>query len=198
MGKTTLTKYLAQTLQGDTFLERAEENPFLERFYKDSKAYALPTQLSFLMQRAKQLEELRQSDMFTSLMVADFIMDKDPIFAQITLDDDELRLYQMVRTQLNLQPPKPDLVIYLQAPPEVLLERISQRGVGAERRIDSKYLETLSEAYTQYFYYYSETPLLIVNAAEINFLNNEEHYQQLVLQILAENTGKRYYSLQPD
>ncbi len=198
VGKTTLANNLATTLSGTAFLERADENPFLERFYRDSKGYALPTQLSFLMQRCKQIEDLRQSDMFTNLVISDFLIDKDPIFAQTTLGEDEYRLYQMVNKQLNINPPKPDLVVYLQAEPSILLDRISKRGIAVERRIDNKYLDTLSEAYTQFFYYYSQSPLLIVNTAEIDFSSNKEHYRQLVQEIISDNKGKRYYSLQPD
>lgn len=194
VGKTTLAKRLASTFNYQTLLEAAEENPFLERFYLDRKRNALPTQLYFLFQRSQQFRELRQGDMFSPLRVADFLLNKDPLFARVTLDDDEFNLYKKVYDQLIIDAPKPDLVVYLQAPVETLMKRVKQRGVAAEQRIDLEYLQQLNEAYTQLFHYYSDTPLLIVNAAEIDLANNTEHYRELVEYMLTIRNGRHYYN----
>ncbi|RLA47355.1 MAG: deoxynucleoside kinase [Gammaproteobacteria bacterium] len=197
VGKTALAKRLAATFNYDTLLEQAEENPFLERFYNDLPGAALPTQLYFLFQRVRQMQELRQDDMFKPVKIADFLIDKDPLFAQVTLDDDELRLYQNVYDQLAIDRPTPDLVIYLQAPSDVLLERVSQRGVAMERNIDKNYLNALNEAYQQFFHYYEDAPLLIVNAAEINPVHNDQDFRNLVQYLLTIKTGRHYYNPQP-
>lgn len=194
VGKTTLAKRLASTFSYQTLLEAAEENPFLERFYLDRKRNALPTQLYFLFQRSQQFRELRQGDMFSPLRVADFLLNKDPLFARVTLDDDEFNLYKKVYDQLIIDAPKPDLVVYLQAPVETLMKRVKQRGVVAEQRIDLEYLQQLNEAYTQLFHYYSDTPLLIVNATDIDLANNPEHYRELVEYMLTIRNGRHYYN----
>ncbi len=194
VGKTTLAKRLASTFNYQTLLEAAEENPFLERFYQDRKRNALPTQLYFLFQRSQQFRELRQGDMFLPLRVADFIINKDPLFARITLDEEEYSLYKKVYDQLIIDAPKPDLVVYLQAPVDVLMKRIRQRGVVAEQRIDLDYLQQLNDAYTQLFHYYSDAPLLIVNATEIDLANNPQHYRQLVEYLLTIRNGRHYYN----
>lgn len=197
VGKTTLAKHLAKTLGYDLLEERADDNPFLERFYANPKAAALPTQLFFLFQRAQQIQDLRQQDMFQSARVADFLMDKDQLFAQVTLDDDELNIYQQVYDQLTIDAPQPDLVIYLQAPNSVLEERIRQRGVEAERNIASGYLTTLNDAYMQFFHYYDRAPMLIVNATELDLANNPDHYHQLVEYMLTVKSGRHYYNPTP-
>lgn len=197
VGKTTLAKRLGRTLNYDTLLEQAEENPFLEKFYTDRRSAALPTQLFFLFQRVKQLQALRQRDIFKPVSIADFLMEKDPLFAQVTLDADELRLYQNVYAQLTVDSPVPDLVIYLQAPTEVLLERIQHRGTPMEQNIDPAYLATLNDAYTQFFYYYERAPLLIVNATEIDLANSDADYRNLVEYLLTIKTGKHYYNPTP-
>jgi deoxyguanosine kinase len=194
VGKTTLAKRLASTFNYQTLLEAAEENPFLERFYLDRKRNALPTQLYFLFQRSQQFRELRQGDMFSPLRVADFLLNKDPLFARVTLDDDEFNLYKKVYDQLIIDAPKPDLVVYLQAPVETLMKRVKQRGVAAEQRIELEYLQQLNEAYTQLFHYYSDTPLLIVNATDIDLANNTEHYRELVEYMLTIRNGRHYYN----
>lgn len=194
VGKTTLARRLASTFNYDTLLESAEDNPFLERFYQDRKRNALPTQLYFLFQRSQQFRELRQGDMFSPLRVADFLINKDPLFARITLDDDEFALYKKVYDQLIIDAPKPDLVVYLQAPVDVLLKRIRQRGVAAEQRIEHDYLQQLNDAYTQLFHYYSDAPLLIVNASEIDLASNPQHYRQLVDYLLTIRNGRHYYN----
>ncbi len=196
VGKTSLAKRLAETFRYDTLLEKTADNPFLTRFYKDRQAAALPTQLHFLLQRAEQIEELRQTDMFQPTRIADFLMDKDPLFAQVTLDDDELKIYQAVYQQLTLNKPKPDLVIYLQAPADVLMERISSRGIDSERNIDLAYLTQLNEAYMQFFHYYEAAPLLIINAADIDPINNEDDYRNLVEYLLNIKSGRHYYNPQ--
>lgn len=196
VGKTSLAKRLAETFNYQTLLEKTAENPFLARFYQDRKAAALPTQLHFLLQRAEQIEDLRQGDMFQPLRIADFLMDKDSLFARVTLDADELKIYQAVYQQLTLNKPVPDLVIYLQAPAEVLMERISARGVASERNIDLAYLTELNEAYMEFFHYYEAAPLLIINAADIDPINNEDDYRNLVDYLLSIKSGRHYYNPQ--
>lgn len=194
VGKTTLAKRLASTFNYQTLLEAAEENPFLERFYLDRKRNALPTQLYFLFQRSQQFRELRQGDMFSPLRVADFLLNKDPLFARVTLDDDEFNLYKKVYDQLIIDAPKPDLVVYLQAPVDTLMKRVRQRGIAAEQRIELEYLQQLNEAYTQLFHYYNDTPLLIVNATDIDLANNPAHYRELVEYMLTIRNGRHYYN----
>lgn len=197
VGKTALAKRLATTFNYSVLLEQAEENPFLERFYQDLPGAALPTQLYFLFQRVRQMQDLRQGDMFKPLRIADFLIEKDPLFAQVTLDDDELRLYQNVYDQLRIDSPTPDLVIYLQAPPEILLERVNRRGVAMEKYIDKRYLSALNEAYQQFFHFYEDAPLLIVNAAEIDPIHNDDDYRNLVEYLLTIKSGRHYYNPQP-
>lgn len=194
VGKTTLAKNLAKTFGYETLLECTGDNPFLERFYQNQAASALPTQLHFLFQRAKQLKELRQGDMFEPVRIADFLMEKDQLFAQVTLDDDEFRLYQQVYEQLTLDTATPDIVVFLQAPIETLLERIRKRGNPAERHIDLNYLEALNEAYTKFFHYYNRSPLLIVNSTDIDLVDNPTHYQQFVQHLLDTKSGRHYYN----
>ncbi len=194
VGKSSLAKRLAEILGCKLVLEKPADNPFLARFYQSPKRYALPTQLTFLFQRVKQMVQMKQHDMFNPGRVADFMMEKDPIFAQLTLDDDEFRLYQQVYQNLKIDPPKPDLVVYLQAPVNVLSERISKRRVKYEQNIDTKYLQRLSDAYTTYFHSYSKTPLLIVNAAEINPVDDDDHFHTLVDHIQGIEAGKHYFN----
>ena len=194
VGKTTLAKKLAASFNYDTLLEQPEDNPFLERFYRDPKSAALPTQLHFLLQRSQQIQALRQSDMFKPVRVADFLIEKDQLFAEVTLDSDELQLYRQVFDHLTLEAPKPDLVIYLQAPLNVLQERIHKRGIAAERSISNEYLATLNEAYTNYFHYYDEAPLLIVNCAEIDIVDSQQDYLCLVEYLLNVTSGRHYYN----
>ena len=197
VGKTSLTKRLAETFNYETLLELPEENPFLERFYHDPRRNALATQLFFLFQRARQIQDLRQDDLFESVRVADFLIDKDPLFARQNLDDDEYALYQQVYQHLTIDAPVPDLVLYLQAPAGVLMERIHKRGIDAEQSIQREYLERLNVAYTDFFHYYDKSPLLIVNCAEIDLVGNEEDYQALVAQILNCTNGTHYFNPQP-
>jgi deoxyadenosine/deoxycytidine kinase len=194
VGKTSLSKRLATDFGAELLLEDAEENPFLERFYRSPRHTALPTQLFFLFQRARQMQELRQSDLFAPVRVADFLLEKDRLFAQLTLDDDELRLYDQVYENITLDAPKPDLVICLQAPVEVLLRRVQKRGHSYERFIETNYLERLVEAYTRFFYYYTDTALLIVNAAEIDLVNNSKDYELLVDRLRQVRSGRHYFN----
>jgi deoxyguanosine kinase len=197
IGKTTLAKRLAESFNYETLLEDAEENPFLERFYQDRRSNALPTQLFFLFQRMRKLQDLRQGDIFQPVRVSDFLIEKDPLFARITLDENEYRLYQTVYDNIIEDLPKPDLVIYLQAPTDTLYERVQTRGNAIERPIDQGYLQQLNDAYTQFFYHYDDTPLLIVNTSEINLAQGNDDYQNLVKYILQLKTGRHYYNPHP-
>ncbi|MCF6193517.1 MAG: deoxynucleoside kinase [Kangiellaceae bacterium] len=194
VGKTTLASKLAQSFQAELLLEAAAENPFLEKFYQDPKAGALPAQLYFLFQRTRQLQELRQGDMFAPNHIADFLMDKDRLFARVTLDADELNLYEQVYNNLTIDAPVPDLVIYLQAPADILLKRIRKRGISMEYTVTDEYLNKLSSAYTDFFHYYNASPLLIVNASEIDLVNNEQDYQQLLERIETTTNGRHYFN----
>jgi len=197
VGKTSLARRLADTFRSEILLELPQENPFLERFYHDPQRNALATQLYFLLQRARQMQELRQNDLFETVRVADFLIDKDALFARQNLDDDEFALYQQVYAHLTIDAPAPDLVIYLQAPASVLLQRIHKRGIAAEQNIQRDYLERLNEAYAEFFHYYERSPLLIVNCAEIDLVNNDEDYQLLLAQIQSSTSGTHYFNPKP-
>ncbi len=194
VGKTSLARRICASLEAEPVLEQAAENPFLERFYRNPRDGALPTQLYFLFQRAQQLAALNQQDMFAPRRIADYLLEKDRLFARITLDDAELGLYEQVYTKLDIQAPKPDLVIYLQAPVDVLLERISKRGIRYEQTIERAYLERLNEAYARFFHEYEAAPLLIVNAASIDPINNEADYDELLAAIQRMKRGRLYYN----
>lgn len=197
VGKTTLARKLAGSFGSDLLLEGGDENPFLEKFYENPEAAALPTQLYFLLQRARQLKALRQEDMFSPVRVADFLIEKDRLFAELTLDDDELDIYEQVYSSLTFDAPKPDLVVYLQAPVEVLLDRIQKRGLSHERFIEAAYLERLCDSYVRFFYQFADAPLLIVNAADIDFANNDNDYQLLLERIMANRSGRHYFNPGP-
>ncbi len=197
VGKTSLTKRLAETFNYELLLEHAEENPFLDRFYQNPRQHALATQLFFLFQRAQQIAESRQSDLFEPVRVSDFLIDKDRLFAELNLEKDEYDLYHKVYQHLVIDAPKPDLVIYLQAPTEVLLQRIQKRGIPSEQMIESEYLNQLNRAYTEFFHYYSDSKLLIVNSAEIDLVANDEDYEQLVKYILSLPNGTHYFNPKP-
>ncbi len=192
VGKTSLTQLLAKRFDYDTLLEQAEENPFLDRFYQNPKQYALATQLFFLFQRSQQLESLPGEDLFAQPMVSDFLIAKDPLFAELNLDNDELALYKKVYNQLTINTPTPDLVIYLQAPETVLIERIFNRGIKSEKTIDPSYLKRLNEAYSRYFHFYDASPLLIINAEQIDFVNNKDHLQQIIQFAKTITRGRHY------
>ncbi len=197
VGKTTLCKRLADTFNYELLLEKSEDNPFLDRFYQNPKQHALATQLFFLFQRAGQIQDMRQNDMFEPVRVADFLIDKDQLFAQQNLEPDEFELYLNVYRHLTIDAPVPDLVIYLQAPTNVLLDRIQKRGVEAEQLIERSYLTSLNEAYAEFFHYYDSSPLLIVNSEDIDLVNNEDDYQQLVKQVMSIGAGTTYFNPRP-
>ncbi len=194
VGKTSLARKLAEFADAELVLEQPMDNPFLERFYKDPRGAALPTQLHFLFQRARQCQDMRQADLFAPLRVSDFLLDKDRLFAQLTLDDDELALYEMVYEKLAIDAPQPDLVIYLQASVPTLLGRIKQRGINYEQRITDSYLQRLSDAYTRFFHHYAAAPMLIVNADRANFIDDEQQFHQFLDQILGLRSGRQFYN----
>lgn len=194
VGKTTLAKKLAASFGSDLILEEPEGNPFLERFYNDPKGVAFQTQLFFLFQRAKQLQDINQDDMFQPVRVADYLIEKDRLFAELTLDVEEYKLYCQVYEHVTINTPTPDLVVYLQAPVSVLQKRISGRGRNYEKTINNNYLTALGESYTRFFHNYTDAPLLIVNAEDMNFAANEQDYQQLLAQISKPQRGRQYFN----
>ena len=194
VGKTSLARRLAYTYGATLILEQAAENPFLERFYRNPRAAAFPAQLYFLFQRTQQLQGLNQSDLFSPVQVSDYLLAKDQLFARITLDETEFALYEQVRVKLGGVAPKPDLVIYLQAPVDVLLARIARRGIAFEQQIERAYLTRLNEAYSRFFHEYEEAPLLIVNAASIDPIGNQSDYEDLLVAISRVKRGRNYYN----
>jgi deoxyadenosine/deoxycytidine kinase len=194
-GKTSLARVLAHHVGGEELFERPEDNPFLERFYGDMPRFALATQLTFLFQRADQLSGVGQFDMFRQLTVGDFLLDKDPLFARLNLTDAEYLLYEKVYSHLKPQTPTPDLVIYLQAPVDTLIERVHRRGVEFERKIAASYLTRLADAYSRYFYAYDAAPLLIVNSERLNFVDNPDHAQLLLARIRSMRGRREFFNL---
>jgi deoxyadenosine/deoxycytidine kinase len=192
VGKTSLTNLLAKRFRGTKVLEDAD-NPFLDDFYKDKRGAALRTELFFLLSRHDQQRKVAQRDLFTELVIADYTFAKSKIFAHLTLDDSELMIYNRLYEMLRESVPKPDLVIYLQASLDTLLKRVKKRGRAYEKSISPQYLQELSEAYSHYFYRYDETPLLVVNTNEIDFVNTPEHFDQLIEQIANAKKGTQYY-----
>ncbi len=197
VGKTSLAKRLAETFNYQSLLERGEENSFINRFYRDPRRYALHTQLYFLLQRSQQLSEHRRGDMFEQSLVADYLMDKDNLFAKLNLDSDEMDIYQKVYQHMTINSPVPDMVIYLQAPTGILLDRIKKRGVASERYIERGYLDKLNQAYTEFFHYYDKTKLMIVNSADIDLVGNDGHYRQLLDFIASTPSGTHYFNPGP-
>jgi len=194
VGKTSLAERLAESFASELMLEQPWSNPFLERFYREPGSSALPTQLYFLFQRAKLIEGMRQTDMFQPVGVADFLLEKDRLFAGLTLDQEEIKLYEQIYAKLSLTAPTPDLVIYLQAPVDVLLQRIFKRGINYEQWIERRYLERLTEAYARFFHEYDDSPLLIVNAEAIDVVNNERDYQLLFEEITSIQRGRYFFN----
>ncbi len=194
VGKTSLARRLAESFGSDLLLEGADENPFLERFYRNPRAGALPAQLFFLLQRAEQMQQLQQADLFNPVRVADFLMEKDRLFAQLTLDEQEFRLYEQVYAHLSVDAPRPDLVIYLQAPVPVLLERIRRRGRRFEQRMDVDFLQRLSDAYLNFFHDYDAAPLLIVNTTHIDPVNRDDDYEALLDKVRQVRSGRHFYN----
>lgn len=194
VGKTSLARRLAQTIGGQLVLEEADQNPFLERFYKNPRAAAFQTQLFFLFQRARQTEDVRQEDLFSSTRIADYLLEKDRLFARVTLDDAEYGLYEKVYERVIVDAPKPDLVVYLQAPVDVLMDRIGKRGIRYEQSIERGYLEKLTQAYARFFHCYDDAPLLIVNSAAIDPVNNEHDFQMLFAEISKSRRGRHFFN----
>jgi len=197
VGKTTLANKLAETFNYDVLLEQPSENPFLESFYKNPGQSALAAQLFFLFQRMQQIQDLKQRSLFEPVRVADFVIEKDRLFAEVNLSKEEMQLYDKVYDHLTIDAPTPDLVIYLQAPVDVLLDRINRRGNPNKKYLTADYLEKLNEAYSKFFLYYESAPLLIVNAAGINLHDSESDYEMLVDNIMSNPKGKNFLNPQP-
>ena len=194
-GKTSLARRLAARMTADLVLEQPEENPFLARFYQDMARFALPTQLFFLFQRARLLEPLAQPDMFGRPAVGDFLLDKDPLFARLTLSADELALYQKIYDALRPRSPTPDLVVYLQAQPATLVERVRRRAKGYERPVSEEYLALLADSYARFFYHYDAAPLLIVNSENLNFVERDADFELLVSRVRGMRSRREFFNL---
>ena len=193
VGKTSLAKILANEFGVRLVKEEAGNNPFLDRFYEDRRKYAFQTQLFFLLSRYRQQRELAQGQLFEKGVVSDYVLAKDKIFAYLNLEDDEISLYEMVYKLLAPTVPRPDLVIFLQARPEVLLSRVRKRGIEYERNISLDYLKMLSDAYNEYFFHYNETPLLVVNTSEIDFVESPRDLEHLVREVKSAKRGTQHY-----
>jgi len=193
VGKTSLTRLVAKEFNARLILEKPEENPFLPQFYRDRKKYAFQTQISFLLNRFQQQREIAQFDLFNQITLSDYLFAKDRIFASMNLDDHELALYDQIYSLLNGQIPTPDLVIFLQAKPEVLHHRIKSRNTAYEKDVDLEYLKTLTEAYNYYFFHYDQGPLLVVDTSEIDFVNRKEDFNQLIREIKQMKKGAWYF-----
>jgi len=194
VGKTSLARRLADSMSAQLVLENAEQNPFLERFYKNPRAAAFQTQMYFLFHRTRQLEEVRQQDLFGATRVADYLLEKDRLFARVTLDDAEYELYERVYERVAVDAPTPDLVVYLQAPVDVLMDRIAKRGIRYEQHIERGYLEKLTQAYARFFHAYDASPLLIVNSAAIDPVSNEADYRLLFAEICKRRRGRHFFN----
>ncbi len=194
VGKTSLAKRLAAEFGGELLLEQPQDNPFLPGFYQNPRQNALSAQLHFLLQRARQVQDFRQADLFQAAWIADFMIDKDRLFAQMTLNPDELVLYEQIYAQLTLDAPRPDLVVYLQAPLDTLRERITQRGIDYEQQIRDDYLQRLSESYTRFFHDYNDGALLTVNTQSIDLINNQQDYLEIVEKIRNIHSGRHYFN----
>ncbi len=193
VGKTSLAKFLANQFGWRLVQEEVGHNPFLERFYENPRKYAFQTQLYFLLSRYRHQRELAQGNLFEKGVVSDYVLAKDKIFALINLEDDEVSLYESIYKLLVSTLPKPDMVIYLQARPEVLLSRVRKRGIAYERNISLDYLKTLSDAYNEYFFHYNETPLLVVNTSEIDFVESPRDLEHLVREVKSVKRGTQHY-----
>ena len=193
-GKTTLARLLADKFSVQLLSEKAEDNPFLSRFYQDAQRYALPTQLFFLFQRSRQIADMSQRDMFSAPTVADFFLEKDPLFARLNLDDEEYALYHQIYTHLQLKSPKPDLVIYLQTPIDELAERIEERNISYEQEIPREYIERLADAYSEFFHTYDTSPVLIVNNEKLNVIKDESALNLLVDRIMQIKSSREYFN----
>ncbi|HEY9104101.1 deoxynucleoside kinase [Chitinimonas sp.] len=194
VGKTTLARKLGEQLEANLLLENPDAIPFLPRFYADMQRYALPTQLSFLFQRVEQVESLTQMDLFGGQTVADFLFDKDPLFAELILSDDEYRLYSDIYRHLRVRAPTPDLVIYLQADIDTLISRVQTRSRDYEARIGDGYLRKLAERYSRFFYDYNEAPVLIVNTENLNLVENADDFRLLLTRIAGMRSAREYFN----
>ena len=194
VGKTALARRLAEALSAELVLEEVDENPFLERFYRDGRSAALPAQMFFLFARARQIESLRQSDLFAATRISDYLFTRDRLFAELNLDTEELKLYDQIVANLDVEPPVPDLVIYLQASVDALMQRLARRNASYDRFVDRAYLERLTDAYARFFHTYDEGPLLIVNASVIDPVNNDADFQQLFQQIERTTGGRHFFN----
>jgi len=194
-GKTTLARRLSERFGAQAVLEEPYANPFLERFYRDSARYALPTQLFFLFQRVEQLRGIAQRDLFDRTVVGDFLLEKDPLFARLTLSDEELALYRRIYDTLRPQAPVPDLVIYLQAPPDALVERVRRRGVPAESTLSEDYLRSLADAYSRFFHQFDAAPVLIVNTERLNPVERDEDLELLVRHAIEMRGRREFFNL---
>ncbi|UCG96212.1 MAG: deoxynucleoside kinase [Burkholderiales bacterium] len=195
VGKTSLARRLGAATGAHLLLEQPQANPFLERFYQEPGRHALATQMFFLFQRIQQLAELRQLDLFRTHVVGDFLLEKDRLFARLTLADDELKLYEQLYAQLAPRAPAPDLVIYLQAPAETLSERVARRGIAAEAGITAEYLRRVADSYAEFFHHFDAAPLLVVNAEHLNPVERDDDYSLLVTQIEKMRGRREYFSL---
>jgi deoxyguanosine kinase len=195
VGKTSLARRLAERFGATPVFEEPQANPFLERFYRDSARYALPTQLFFLFQRVNQLRDLAQRDLFDQAAVGDFLLEKDPLFARLTLSDDELSLYQQIFESLRPQAPTPDLVIYLQAQPETLIERVQRRGLPMEASISPEYLRALNEGYSRFFHHFDAAPVLIVNTEQLNPVERDADFELLLAHVAAMRGRREFFNL---
>ena len=195
VGKTSLAHAIADRLQADLILEAPQDNPFLARFYQDMPRYALPTQLNFLFQRVDQVRPLTQHDLFRRATVSDFLFDKDPLFARLNLSDDEFALYEKIYMYLKPQVPVPDLVVYLQARTETLVDRVSRRGNDIEEGISEIYLARLADGYMRFFHQYDASPVLVVNSDRMNFVDNPEHVDLLMQQIAAMRGRREFFNV---
>lgn len=194
-GKTSLARRLADYANARTLLEKPQDNPFLARFYENPVRYALPTQLFFLFQRINEVRELAQMDLFSARTVSDYLLDKDALFARLTLSDDEYALYQTIYRSLAPQAPTPDLVIYLQAPVSTLIERVRRRGHRYERPIQDDYLARLADSYGEFFHHYREAPLLVVNSERLNFVDNQADFDLLLERIGKMRSQREYFNV---
>jgi deoxyguanosine kinase len=194
VGKTSLARRLAGHLEAQLLLEQPELNPFLSRFYQDQRRFALQTQLFFLFQRLDQLRELSQPDFFTRTVVADYLIEKDPLFALLTLNEDEYTLYRKIYDHISPQTASPDLVIYLQARPETLIARVRKRGIDMERKISDAYLTVLAESYTRFFHNYDAAPVMVVNSENLNFVDKDDDFHLLVQRIESMRGHREYFN----
>ena len=193
VGKTSLAQMLAEKMNGQTLMEDVEENPFLVNFYQDPQKYGFQTQIFFLLRRYKQAQAIGQMDLFNRVVISDYLFDKDRIFAQVNLDDNEFWLYEQLFQILRKRLTPPDLVLFLQANTDVLMERIKKRNRKYERSINFKYLEKVNRAFNDFFFHYSDCPLLVVNASEIDFVHVPEDFENLVDQVKKMKSGIQYY-----